>query len=111
MPNLNRVLLIGNLTRDPELRHTPRGTPVCDIAIAINRKISGENPVEETTYIDITTWGRTAELSHKYLKKGSSVCVEGRLSTDSWTDKTTGEARSKLKVVGEHIQFLSPKKD
>lgn len=108
MANVNKVILIGNLTRDPEVRHTPKGTAVGDISLAANRVIKDDqgNRREETTYIDVTLWGRQAELAQQYLTKGRPVYIEGRLQMDSWEDKDTGQKRSKLKVVGEVMQFL-----
>jgi len=111
MANLNKVMLIGNLTRDPELKYTPKGTAVCDVALAINRVIpsdTGEKR-EETTFVDVTLWGRTAEIANQYCKKGSPLFVEGRLQLDSWEDKQSGQKRSKLRVVGEGIQLLGAK--
>lgn len=109
MPNLNKVMLIGNLTRDPELRHTPKGTAVAEISLAINRnwKDEGGQKHEETTFVEATFWGRQAELIQQYVTKGSPLYVEGRLQLDSWDDKETGKKRSKLRVVGENFQFLS----
>lgn len=108
MANLNKVLLIGNLTRDPDLRHTPKGTAVAELGLAINRtwKDDNGNKQEETTFVDVTLWGRLAELAQQYLFKGNPVYIEGRLSLDTWDDKTTGQKRSKLKVIGENMQFL-----
>lgn len=108
MANLNKVMLIGNLTRDPELRYTPKGTAVADIGLAINRvwnNDSGERQ-EDTTFVDVTLWGRQAELAEKYLSKGRGAYIEGRLQLDTWEDKESGKKRSKLKVVGETLQFL-----
>ena len=108
MANLNRVLLIGNLTRDPEIRYTPKGTAVAEIGIAINRVFSGEDGEkrEEVTFVDITLWSRLAEIAEQYLKKGRPVFIEGRLQLDSWDDKQTGQKRSRLRVVGENLQML-----
>ncbi len=108
MANLNKVMLIGNLTRDPELRHTPKGSAVADLGLAVNRRTQDGNGVwrEEATFVDVTVWGTTAENAHKYLSKGRGVFVEGRLQLDSWDDKATGQKRTKLKVVGETLQFL-----
>ncbi|WAC20429.1 single-stranded DNA-binding protein [Luteolibacter sp. SL250] len=108
MANLNKVMLIGNLTRDPELRYTPKGTAVADIALAINRVWNNEQNQrqEETTFVDITLWGRQAELAQQYLTKGRGAYIEGRLQMDTWDDKQTGQKRSKLKVVAESLQFL-----
>src|ERR1700758_3689082 len=98
MANLNRVLLIGNLTRDPEVRYTPKGTAIADIGIAVNRVYSGGDgqKKEEVTFIDATLWGRQAEVAQQYLQKGSSIFIEGRLQLDNWDDKQTGTKRSRL---------------
>jgi single-strand DNA-binding protein len=108
MANLNKVMLMGNLTRDPEVRYTPKGTAVAELGLAINRVYSAENGEkrEETTFVDVTLWGRTAEIAGEYLKKGRPVFIEGRLQLDSWDDKQTGQKRSKLKVVGEGMQLI-----
>jgi single-strand DNA-binding protein len=110
MANLNKVLLMGNLTRDPETRYTTKGTAVCDIGIAINRVLPAEQEGgerrEEVIYVDVTLWGKTAEVAQQYLTKGRGVFIEGRLQLDTWDDKQSGQKRSKLKVVGEHIEFL-----
>jgi single-strand DNA-binding protein len=108
MASFNKVILLGNLTRDPEVRYTPKGSAVADLGIAVNRVYttdSGEKR-EETTFVDVTFWGRTAEVAGEYLKKGRPVFVEGRLQLDSWEDKTSGQKRSKLKVIGETMQLL-----
>lgn len=111
MANLNKVMLIGNLTRDPELKYTPKGTAVAEMGLAINRVWNNDQgqKQEETTFVDVTLWGRTAELAQQYLFKGSSCYVEGRLQLESWDDKETGKKRSKLKIVGEVLQFLGSK--
>ncbi len=108
MANLNRVLLIGNLTRDPELRVTPKGTAICQFGLAVNRSFKDEagQTREETTFIDIEAWAKSAEIIAKYCTKGKSLFVEGRLKLDQWEDKTTQQKRSKLKVVLENFQFL-----
>ncbi len=109
MANLNKVYLMGRLTRDPELRYTPKGTAVADLGMAINRYRSGGEGgerTEETTFVDVTMWGRQAELASQYLGKGREVFIEGRLQLDSWEDKSSGQKRSKLKVVGEGMQFI-----
>lgn len=113
MANLNKVMLIGNLTRDPEVRYTPKGTAVTDIGMAINRNYSTDDgdKREETTFVDITFWGRQAEVLGQYMKKGRPLYIEGRLQLDSWDDKNTGQKRSKLKVVGENFQFLGGRDD
>lgn len=115
MANLNRVLLIGNLTRDPEVRHTPKGTAVADLGLAINRTLSGgedgQERREEVTYVDVTVWGRQAEIAEQYLAKGRSVFIEGRLQLDAWDDPQTGQKRSKLKVVCENLQFVGSRSE
>ncbi|MEJ6701339.1 MAG: single-stranded DNA-binding protein [Akkermansiaceae bacterium] len=108
MANFNKVMLMGNVTRDIELRYTPKGTAVADVGLAVNRVRSGENGerIEETTFVDITLWGRTAEVAHQYSGKGKPLFVEGRLHMDSWDDKTSGQKRTKLKVVADNIQLM-----
>ena len=108
MPSLNKVILIGNLTRDPEIKHTASGTAVGDIGLAVNRVTKDEQGEkrEEVTFIDVTLWGRIAELVGQYLAKGRPVLIEGRLHLDQWQDKETGANRSKLKVVATNVQFL-----
>ena len=107
MASYNRVVLVGNLTRDPELRYIPSGTAVTDVGLAVNdrRKNAQGEWVEEATFIDITLWGRTAEVASEYLSKGSPVLIEGRLKLDQW-ETPEGQKRSKLKVVGERMQML-----
>ena len=109
MAYLNKVFLIGNLTRDPELRVTPKGTAICQFGIAVNRQFKDESGAtrDETTFVDIEAWGKQGELVSKYLSKGSLAMVEGRLKFDQWEDKTSGQKRSKLKVVLDNVQFLS----
>jgi len=108
MASFNKVILMGNLTRDVELRHTNSGTPVTEIGLAVNEKRKDANGqwVEETTFVDITLWGRTAEVCNEYLGKGSGVLIEGRLKLDQWDDKQTGQKRSKLRVTGERMTML-----
>jgi len=108
MASLNKVFLIGNLTRDPELRMTPKGTAICSFGLAVNRQFRDDagGTREETTFVDIEAWGKTGELISKYLSKGSPAMIEGRLRFDSWESKT-GEKRNKLKVVVDNVQFLS----
>lgn len=107
MASYNRVILVGNLTRDIELRYTPGGTAVADVALAVNdrRKSASGEWVEEVTFVDITMWGRTAEVASEFLGKGSPILVEGRLKLDTW--ETDGQKRSKLKVVCDRMQMLS----
>lgn len=108
MASLNKVMIIGNLTRDPEIKYTPKGTAIADIGLAVNRNYTTESGEkrEEVTFIDVTLWGRTAEIVGEYCKKGRPLFVEGRLQLDTWDDKQTGQKRSKLKVVGDNIQLL-----
>jgi len=108
MANLNKVMLLGNLTRDPELRHTPKGSAVADLGIAVNRRVQDGNGgwKDDTTFVDVTVWGASAENAQKYLTKGRGVFIEGRLQMDVWDDKATGQKRSKLKVVADNLQFL-----
>jgi single-strand DNA-binding protein len=108
MASYNKVILVGNLTRDPEIKYTPKGTAIADIGLAVNRTYTpdGGEKREEVTFIDVTLWGRTAEIVGEYCKKGRPLLVEGRLQLDTWDDKATGQKRSKLKVVGENIQLL-----
>ena len=108
MANLNRVFLIGNLTRDPELRVTPKGTAICTFSLACNRKFRDESGAdrEEVTYVDIEAWGKQGETISKYCTKGRPLFVEGRLRLDQWEDKNTKEKRSRMKVVLEGFQFL-----
>ena len=109
--SFNRVILVGNLTRDPECRTIPNGTAVSDVGLAVNdrRKTPTGEWVEETTFVDVTLWGRTAEVVSEFCTKGSPLLVEGRLKLDTWEDKTDGQKRSKLKVIGERIQLLGTK--
>lgn len=113
MASYNKVMLMGRLTRDPELRYTPKGSAVADIAIAVNRVYTAENGErrEEVTYVDVTLWAKQAEVVGQYLKKGSPIFIEGRLQMDTWEDKATGQKRSKLKIVGENFQFLDSRRD
>jgi single-strand DNA-binding protein len=113
MASYNKVMLIGNLTRDPEIRYTPKGSAVADLGLAVNRVYTTENNErrEEVTYIDVVLWSRLAELAGQYLNKGSAVFIEGRLQMDSWEDKQTGQKRSKIRVVGETMQFLGGKRE
>lgn len=108
MANLNKVMLIGNLTRDPEIKYTPKGTAVAQIGLAVNRVWSNDagEKQEEVTFVDIELWGRQAEVAGEYLKKGRPVFIEGRLKLDTWDDKQSGQKRSKMKVVGEQLQLL-----
>jgi len=108
MASFNKVILLGNLTRDPELKYTPKGTAVAQIGLAVNRVYSNEQgeKVEEVTFVDVDLFGRTAEIANEYLRKGRPVLIEGRLKLDSWDDKQTGQKRSRLKIIGEAMQLL-----
>src|SRR5205085_2728954 len=108
MASFNKFILLGNLPRDPEVRYTPKGSAVADLGIAVNRQYTLENGEkrEEVTFVDVTFWGRTAEVAGEYLKKGRPVFIEGRLQLDTWDDKQSGQKRSKLKVIGEAMQLL-----
>lgn len=105
MASFNRVVLVGNLTRDVDLRNTPSGTAVTDVGLAVNDRVKRNNEwVDETTFVDVTLWGRQAEIAAEYLSKGSPVLFEGRLKLDSWEQE--GQKRSKLRVVAEKMQML-----
>jgi len=108
MASYNKVMLLGNLTRDPEVKYTPKGSAVADIGLAVNRTYTtdGGEKREETTFVDVTMWGRQAEIAGEYLKKGRPLFVEGRLQLDTWDDKQTGQKRSKMRVVCENFQML-----
>ncbi len=107
MASYNRVLLMGNLTRNPEIRYTPSGTAVADLGLAINENFKNKagETVEQTCFVDVVVWGRQAETSAEYLHKGSPVFVEGRLQLDQW-ESQQGEKRSKLRVRADRVQFL-----
>lgn len=113
MASLNRVLLIGNLTRNPEIRYTPSGSAVCEFGIAVNRRFVQANGAEkdEACFIDIVVWGKQAESTSRYLQKGSSVFIEGRLVYDQWEEKETQKKRSRLRVNAERVQFLDRRDD
>jgi single-strand DNA-binding protein len=105
MASFNRVILVGNLTRDPELRYIPSGSAVSEIGLAVNDRVKkGDQWVDETTFVDVTLWGRTAEVANEYLSKGSPILIEGRLKLDSW--EKDGQKRSKLRVIAEKMQML-----
>lgn len=113
MPSFNRVILMGNLTRDPDLRYTPGGTAVAGVGLAVNERRKGQDGqwIEDVTFVDLTLFGRTAEVANEYLKKGSPALFEGRLKLDRWTDKNTGENRQRLKVIVERVQLLGTRGD
>lgn len=109
MASFNKVILAGNLTRDPELRYTPKGTAVARITLAVNRTYTageGGEKKEEVSFVDVDVWGRQAEVISQYMKKGRPLLVEGRLKQDTWEDKNTKQKQSKLKVVLESFSFL-----
>ena len=111
MPNFNKVVLIGNLTRDPELRYTPSGTAVADFRIAVNRRRRDDSGGRrnEATFVNVTAWGHNAEVIANRFAKSQPIFLEGRLALDQWTDKT-GQRRSKLYVILERFQFLTPRR-
>jgi single-strand DNA-binding protein len=108
MPALNKVYLMGNLTRTPELRHTPGGAAICEFGLAVNRRfISNGIPKDETIFVEINVWQKQAEICHRRLQKGSLVMIEGRLRTDQWEDRETGKKKSRVLVVAEKVHFLA----
>jgi single-strand DNA-binding protein len=114
MASFNRVILMGNLTRDPQVRYTPNQTAVTDLGLAINRTWydkGAQQKREEVTFVDVTLWGRQAEIAGEYLSKGRSVMIEGRLQLDQWDDKESGQKRSKLKVVCENMTMIGGRSD
>lgn len=108
MASFNKVILLGNLTRDPELRYTPKGMATARLGLAVNRsyKTDAGETREEVTFIDVDAWGKQAELISQYLRKGAPLFLEGRLKFDQWDDKQTGQKVSKLRVVLENFQFV-----
>ena len=108
MANFNKVILMGNLTRDPELRYTPKGTAIARLGLACNRKWKSETGEmkEEVTFVDVDAFGKTAETIGQYLKKGRPIMIEGRLRYQTWEDKQSGQKKSKLGVVMENFQFM-----
>lgn len=111
MPNFNQVTLMGNLTRDPELKYIPSGQAVCEFSMAINERYTGKDgqKVENVHFIDIVAWAKTAEVVAKYCAKGNAILVSGKLTQERWQDKTSGQNRSKIKVTAEKVQFLFKK--
>ncbi|GIK52793.1 MAG: Single-stranded DNA-binding protein [Planctomycetes bacterium] len=111
MSSFNKVIVMGNLTRTPELRSTPGGTQVCDITVAVNENWTdqGGKAQERVTFVDVTVWGKTAETVCRWKKQGDAVLIEGRLQQDKWVDKESGKNRSKLKVVAENVRFVGSK--
>lgn len=113
MANYNKVILMGNLTRDPEMRYTPKGTAIARLGLAVNRRYTTETGEarEETTFVDIDAFGKQAEVISQYMRKGSAMLMEGRLKLDQWDDKNTGQKVSKLRVVLEGFQFVGARGD
>ena len=114
MASFNKVILVGNLTRDPQVKYTTGGTAVTELGLAVSRQWfdkQSNSKKEETTFVDVTLWGRTAEIAGEYLAKGRPVLIEGRLQLDTWDDRETGQKRSKLKVVGENMTMLGSRGD
>jgi single-strand DNA-binding protein len=113
MPSLNKVFLMGNLTRDPELRYTPGGSAVCEMGLAINRRFAQANGEvkDETTFVDVVVWGKQAESAQRFLQKGAGAFVEGRLQYDTWVEKDTQKKRSRIRIVAERLQFLGRRED
>jgi len=107
MTSFNKVILLGNLTRDPEVRYTPNGIAVASFAIAVNRKYKqGDETKEEVSYIDIVVFGKQAESCGQYINKGDSVLIDGRLQQRRWDDKETGQKRNKIEVVAQSVNFM-----
>lgn len=108
MASLNKVFLMGNLTRDPELRYLPSGQAVCQLRLAVNRRYKTQEGElkDDTCFVDVVIWGRRGEVVNQYLSKGSPIFVEGRLQLDQWEDKASGEPRSKLQVIAENFEFI-----
>jgi single-strand DNA-binding protein len=114
MATINKVMIMGNLTRDPELRYTPGGAPVGEFALALNERYKNKQTGQDTEkvhFIDIVCWGKTAEIAAQFLKKGSPVHIEGKLTQDRWEDQASGQKRSKLKVTCERLTFVGSKND
>lgn len=114
MGNVNKVILMGNLTRDPELKHTNGGTALAKFGMAINETYGGRDDGERkqrTTFVDVVAWGRTGEVINEHLKKGDPIYLEGRLDFSSWKDNATGQNRSKIEVVLDKFQFIGGKRD
>ena len=114
MSSFNKVILVGNLTRDPQIKHTTGGTAIAELGMAIGRKWfdkTTNQQKEETTFVDVTLFGKQAEVAGQYLAKGRPVMIEGRLQLDSWEDRETGHKRSKLRVVGENLVLMGGKRD
>ncbi len=114
MASFNKVILMGNLTRDPQVRYLPNSSAVAEISLAVNRTWfdkATQQKKEEVTFVDVTLWGRDAEIAGEYLAKGRAVLIEGRLTMDTWDDKATGQKRSKLKVTAERMVMVGGKSE
>lgn len=113
MVAVNMVVVAGNVTRDLELKYLPSGTAVTDFGLAVNEKYKNSQGqlVEEVSFFDVTLFGKNAEVAHQYLKKGAAVLIQGKLKQDRWDDKSSGEKRQKIKVIGDKMQFLGSKSD
>lgn len=113
MASVNKVILIGNLTRDPEIKYIPSGTAVCEFSIAINETWKDKSGVkkESVTFVNVKAWGKPAEFVGEYLRKGASVFIDGKLTVESWDDKATGQKRQKMLVTAERVQGLGGKRD
>ncbi len=110
MVNLNKTFIIGRMTRDPDMRQTQNGTAVANFGVALNRVYTVNNEKkEETTFVDVCAWGKTAEFVSKYFNKGKNIFVEGRLNMREWEDKNNGTKRTKLEIVADNIQFVDAK--
>lgn len=110
MASINRVIIVGNLTRDPELRHTPSGTALCKLGVAVNDRIKqGEEWVDKANFFDVTVWGAQAESCSRYLSKGRQVAIDGRLDYQTW--EKDGQKRSKIEIVAQNVQFLGGRQD
>lgn len=111
MAYANKVIIIGNATREPELKFSPKGTAVCKLGMALSRKYTTETgeKKEEVTFVDVDFFGKTAEIVGKFVRKGAPLYVSGRLRLDQWEDKATGQKRSKLGIVGDEMQLLDRK--
>lgn len=111
MASYNKVILLGNLTRDPELRYTNSGTAVCEFGLAVNRRIGNDPNKDEVCFVDIVVWDKQAESTGRILQKGAPALIEGRLQFDQWQDRETGQKRSRLRVVAERVQFIGSRQD
>ncbi len=113
MASYNKVILMGNLTRDPEVRYTPKGTAVCDLGLAINRTYTNDagEQQKEVTFLEVTFWGRKAEVAQQYLTKGRPIFIEGRLQLDTSEDPKTGKPRNRVRIVAESFEFLGSRGD